>query len=62
MLRMNFRIAVDLCIRVSILEYNAKIHIPDVLVIRNRAFVRLARPSILSVPMKDVLIVLTGFS
>lgn len=34
--------------------------VPDVLLIRKRAFVRFARPSMLRVPRKEVLIVLTG--
>ena len=33
---------------------------PDVLLIKKRAFVRLARPSMLSVPRKEVLMVLTA--
>ena len=36
--------------------------IPDVLEMRKRAFVRFARPSMLSVPMKDVLIVFTALN
>ena len=36
--------------------------IPDVEVIRKRALVRFARPSMLSVPMKDVLIVFTALN
>lgn len=36
--------------------------IPDVLLIKNRAFVRLARPSMFSVPMNDVLMVLTALN
>ena len=36
--------------------------VPDVLVIRKRALVRFARPSMFSVPMKDVLIVFTALN
>ena len=36
------------------------IDIPEVELMRKRAFVRLASPSMLSVPRKEVLIVLTG--
>ena len=35
---------------------------PEVLLMRKRALVRLARPSMLSVPMKDVLMVLTALN
>jgi hypothetical protein len=65
MLRMNFGIAVYLCryderrIRRGEIRENA---IPEVLVIRNRAFVLFAKPSILSVPMNDVLMVLTALN
>lgn len=37
-------------------------HAPEVLVIRKRALVRLARPSMFSVPMKDVLMVFTALN
>lgn len=35
---------------------------PDVLEIKNLAFVRLARPSMFKVPMKEVLIVFTALN
>jgi hypothetical protein len=35
---------------------------PDVLLIKNRALVRLARPSMLHVPMNEVLSVLTALN
>ena len=38
------------------------IYAPDVLVIKKRALVRFARPSMLSVPWNDVLIVLTALN
>lgn len=63
-LGMDFWIAIDLYVgRVSWMNTTDDwelCDIPEVLEMRNRAFVRLARPSILSVPIKDVLIVLTG--
>lgn len=37
-------------------------YIPDVLVMRKRALVRFARPSIFSVPINDVLMVLTALN
>ena len=61
---MNFRVAVDLW--KSIIETrqpsNMRGAVPDVLVIKKRAFVRLARPSMLSVPMNEVLMVLTALN
>jgi hypothetical protein len=36
--------------------------IPDVLLMRNLAFVRLAKPSMFSVPMKEVLMVFTALN
>jgi len=38
------------------------IFLPEVLVIRNRAFVRFASPSMLRVPINDVLMVLTALN
>lgn len=37
-------------------------YVPDVLEMRKRALVRLAKPSMLRVPMKDVLIVFTALN
>lgn len=36
--------------------------LPDVLLIKKRAFVRFARPSMFRVPMKDVFMVLTALN
>ena len=41
---------------------DANDHVPEVLVMRNRALVRLARPNIFNVPMNDVLIVFTALN
>jgi hypothetical protein len=40
----------------------SKRSIPDVLLIRNLAFVRLAKPSMFSVPIKEVLMVFTALN
>ena len=43
-------------------DVKEQLSLPEVEVIRKRALVRFARPSMLSVPMKDVLIVFTALN
>ena len=65
-LRVYFRIAIYLFEGQSgtlcFLYLCKKNFLPDVLEMRNRALVRLASPSMLRVPMNDVLIVLTALN
>jgi len=59
---MNFGITIDLCggVKRSLTKHIEIV--PEVLLIKKRAFVRLAKPSIFRVPMKEVLIVFTALN
>lgn len=62
MLRMHLRVTINLFF-VSVSEQWQRARTaPDVLVSKNRALVRFARPSMFIVPMKDVFTVLTGLN
>lgn len=62
-LGMDFGVAVNLCKKKKhedAFSKNRGHPLPEVLLIRKRAFVRFASPNILSVPKNEVLTVLTG--
>ena len=65
MLRVNLRITVylyDAEDEYGDIQPEKEWGIPDVLLIKKRALVRFAKPSIFNVPMNDVLIVLTALN
>jgi hypothetical protein len=62
MLWVDLGITIDLLGAMSNIGCWKRRHLPDVLLMRKRALVRFASPSILSVPMKDVLMVFTALN
>ena len=61
---MDLGVAVDLCepVNAGVERLMGSGHAPEVLVMRNRALVRLARPNMFKVPINEVLIVFTALN
>lgn len=61
---MYLRVTVNFCIHVKTWHgiSDGNVHVPDVLVMRNLAFVRFANPNMFKVPINDVLTVFTALN